>query len=761
MKITNFRFWMLAAGIFLSDQGWTQPEFWTQTEQSSLQEVNRRILPDQFHLLQLDNEAIRVFLFSLGQEPEQARVMMIPNPDGIFEAFSVWETPMMEQGLAGKFPDIRTFSAVKVDDPFVTAKFDYTRYGFHGIVFGNRGTYYLDPVSFKGGSQYQVYYKSDYHPSSKQKTVCHVGDPQMPELFSEEEIVRTGRDGALPPLQRTHGNQKKTYRLALACTGEYAQAVTGSSSPTKAEVLSAMITTMNRVNGIYERELSVHMNLIDNNEDIIFTNPSTDPYMYNFNGYFLMDENQDNLEEIIGLSNFDIGHVFSTGGGGIASLGSVCYNYAKAQGVTGSPEPYGDPYDVDYVAHEMGHQFGANHTFNNCSGNENDPTAFEPGSGSTIMGYAGICGTVNNLQSNSDDYFHSASLNEISAYITGESLGGTGVCGSAGLGSTVITIPAYEAEYYIPTNTAFEVEAPEASWSSAELRYTWEQYNLGQVGRAENLGTTAISAPVFRSYKVADNSRVRSFPHSDSVHQNIYTYKGERTPDVEREVKTRLVVRGMGSDGYGSFNTSSDEITVKYHNTGSPFTVLSPNTSGVTWSTGSTQTVTWDVAGTTGAPINTAQVTIYLSRTGGATYPYILAENVPNTGSATITIPEGMATTEARVKIKGSGNVFYDVSDADFTITGSSTSIQDSEYTHEFKVYPNPVSDRLHIEHLGDSKPVGISVRNILGQRIYHTTANEAATIEAGKWSDGVYILEIQDVKTGETGSYKIIKQSK
>src|SRR5690606_22782836 len=180
--------------------------------------------------------------------------------------------------------------------------------------------------------------------------------------------------------------------------------------PTKLNVLSAMVTTINRVNGIYEKELSVSLELIGDNDTLIYLNGSTDPFDANNNGGALLGQNQTNTNTVIGAANYDIGHIFSTDGGGIAFLGCVCANNQKARGVTGSPSPVGDPFDVDYVAHEMGHQFGANHSFNACSGTESQQNAFEPGSGSTIMAYAGICGPVNNLQANSHDYFHITSL---------------------------------------------------------------------------------------------------------------------------------------------------------------------------------------------------------------------------------------------------------------------------------------------------------------------------------------------------------------
>lgn len=713
------------------------------------------ITPTHFQAFEIDNIQLKHFLFHLGNTPEQAAIIQLPNPAGDMEDFRIWETPMMEAGLAAQFPEIKTFTAVSVSDPTVTAKLDYTAYGFSAMIYGNDESYYIDPINYDGGSQYQVYKKSDLQHKNKQRSSCQVGtDEQMDEILNAGRIVPPTSASGTPQL-RTNGSVRKTYRLALACTGEYAKAVTGSSYPLKFEVLSKMTTTMNRVNGIYERELSVNMVLISNNSDIVYTNPSTDPYIFNNNGYYLLDENQDNVQSVIGSSNYDIGHIFSTGGGGIATVGSVCYNSVKAQGVTGSPAPYGDPFDVDYVAHEMGHQFGANHTFNNCAGNENYSTAFEPGSGSTVMAYAGICGSTNDLQDNSSDYFHPASLDEISEHISYVT------CGTSATGSGTISLPSYTSTYKIPTNTAFELTAPVATWAGgSSLYYAWDQFNNGQIQRDEPLGATATAAPIFRSYKNSTYNRTRSFPNTDSVHSNKYSFKGERTPTVARNVKTRVTVRGISSDGFGSFHTSSSQVTVNYINTGSAFAVTSPNTSSVTWATGTNQTVTWNVAGTSGAPISTASVNIYLSIDGGKTYPITLASGVANTGSATVTVPEETATTKARVKVKGADNVFYDVSNVNFRITGSPSGITDITLNESFDIYPNPAQDIIHIKPITDIKQYEVRIYNILGQ-VMHTGTykNENASIDIAGFANAVYAIEVIDAASGDRGNFKFVKQ--
>lgn len=729
---------------------------WKSISNQNVQDDLRKIKPNNYHLVQINNESLQHILWNLKPNRDNTQIISIPNPNGGYDEFYIWESSIMEDELQSKFSHIRTYSGIKKENPLITAKFDFTEFGFHGIVFEEENTYYIDPLYYFKGNEYQVYYKTEFssekiiHPCLVDGTV-DAEDTRMIEIMPDYE-------GSITPL-RNHGSLRKQYRLALSCTGEYAQAVTGSSSPTKAMVLSAMVTTMNRVNGIYEKEVSVRMVLIANNDNIIYTSPASDPYTANNNGFLLMSQNQSNLSSVIGLSNFDIGHIFSTGGGGIASLASVCVNSQKARGVTGSDAPYGDPYDVDYVAHEMGHQFGANHTFNNCDGNENNSTAYEPGSGSTIMSYAGLCGGSNNLQNNSHDYFHNASLNEISRYISGDSHGGTGTCGVATTGSSNITLPNITATYNIPMNTPFEVTSPTATWSeSSSLTYIWEEHDLGQVGRNENIGATATTAPVFRSYKSTTAGKYRSFPHADSVHRNVYNFRGERFPTVSRTIKTKVIVRGIDGDGYGSFLISPNVVTVNIVNGADAFVVTSPNAGSEIFTTGASELITWNIGGSTTSPINASTVDILLSIDGGKTYPYTLATDVPNTGSANVTIPSGTATTKARIKVKGHENVFYDVSNNDFTIKNSTSSLN-SLNTIDFAIYPNPGENILNIEYDRLHEVNTIIIYNVLGQEVMNLQNSIKSTIDISKLPSGHYTIKIVNDYLNHQGVKSFIKK--
>jgi hypothetical protein len=444
------------------------------------------------------------------------------------------------------------------------------------------------------------------------------------------------------------GTQLRTFRAAVAATAEY----TAFHGGTVALGQAAIVTAMNRVVGVYEREVSVRMTLVANNSLLVYTNASTDPYTNN-NGSTMLSQNVSNVNAVIGSANYDIGHVFSTGGGGVAFLGVVC-TANKAGGVTGQPSPTGDLFWIDYVAHEMGHQFGGNHSFNSsvCSGNRNAATAMEPGSGQTIMAYAGICGS-DNTQNFSDAYFHSISFDEIIAHVNSRTCD---VETATGNGVPVIPV---QSNFAIPTGTPFNLTAVGVTDPNGDaVTYSWEERALGAtaaVGAADN-----GASPIVRS-RNPSTSPTRTVPQLSNLLANTFS-TGERLPTVARtNWPWRLTVRDNRAGGGG---VQTRDINIQVVNTGASFLVTSPNTN-VLWT--GTQTITWNVAGTTAAPINAANVNILLSTNGGNTFPTVLASNVPNTGSAVVTLPN-ITTTVARIRVEAVNNIFFDISNVNFRI---------------------------------------------------------------------------------------------
>jgi hypothetical protein len=625
--------------------------FWNSVNESQIVTIGTRyIVPQAYHTLKLDVNGMKNFLSEVSKEfsiesATKTDFIYLPVPDGSLQKFSILESPIMESALGKKYPEIKTYVGKGIDDPFATVRLDFTPLGFHAMILSPAGDIFIDPYSLGDVGNYISYYRKDYVNENKSFECDLVADE---EKIKEIEYL-TG-DNQLTPT----GPQLRTYRLAVACTGEYA-AVFGGTVPA---ALAAIVTSVNRVVGVYEKEVAIRMVLVANNDTLIFTNAATDPYTNN-NGSTMLGQNITTVNARIGSLYYDIGHVFSTGGGGVAYLGCVC-GFNKAGGVTGSPSPVGDPFDIDYVAHEMGHQFGGNHTFNSTAsscggGNRVASAAYEPGSGSTIMAYAGIC-PPDNLQNNSDAFFHIKSFDEIVAYTNFGSGNGCAVTTNTGNGAPIIIVPT--GGFYIPKSTPFSLTGSATDPNSDALTYLWEEFDLGPAGSP---GSPSGTAPIFRSW-VPTSSPTRYFPRLQNLLNNT-TVIGEILPTYTRVLTFRLVVRDNKSGGGGV-----DYKLIQFNVDGNsgPFLVTSPNTN-VTLQGGSTQTITWNVANTNAAPVNCANVNILLSTDGGQTFPTVLISNTVNDGTEDITIPNTPSTT-ARIKVEAAGNIFFDLSNANFVI---------------------------------------------------------------------------------------------
>ncbi|MEM7348567.1 MAG: reprolysin-like metallopeptidase, partial [Chloroflexota bacterium] len=581
---------------------------WQDVGEAALRtQVNRLIIPDKYRTVAVDLDTLDTILAqaplenSLSTETTEI-TLTIPLPDGGFGRFRLEESPIMDPGLAAKYPELKTYLGIGLDDPTATARFDRTPEGFHGMILSSiNPTIFVDPYSRGDIVHYISYYKDDYT------------TPIGKTFVEEGPVVIDSEPGGIAnqnmSVAASNGTVIRDYRLAMAATGEYTQFHGG----TVAQALSAIVTTINRVNGIFIREVAVRMTLVSNTDNVIYTNGGTDPYT-NSNVLAMLNQNSISLNSIIGSANYDIGHVFGTGGGGVASLRSVC-TFAKARGVTGSSTPIGDPFDVDFVAHEIGHQFGANHTFNAGSAGfcstRNATTAYEPGGGTTIMGYAGICLTQN-VQTNSDDYFHGASFDEMVAFITNGLTGGS--CGTTiSVGNSVPTAEA-GANYIIPRDTPFTLTGTGSDPNGDTLTYQWEEFDLGNTPADEsilpNTDTDGNARPIFRSYSPTTDPS-RTFPALASILSNDYQNNGEDLPNINRTMAFRFTAR----DQRGGVTNDSMSVTVD-QNSG-PFRVTSSG--GATWTVGGNQTITWNVNNTDVAPVNCTNVNILLSDDGGQT----------------------------------------------------------------------------------------------------------------------------------------------
>jgi phosphohistidine phosphatase SixA len=563
--------------------------------------------------------------------------MTLPLPDGSFQRYRISESPVMSPALAAKFPEIRSFRGQGIDDPTASVRLDLSPSGLHAQIISGSGTIIIDP--FGAENQYASFNKRANRATSRPFECLVQGRPNALAVAAAGRAPRSGQ-------------HLRTYRLALACTGEY----TARFGGTTAGALAAINTTVNRVTGIYEREASIRLMLVDNNDEIIFTNAQADPFD-NHNPNVLIDQSQSVIDRLIGNANYDIGHTVCTGDGGLAGLGVVCRAGQKARGITGRPDPFGDPFDVDYVAHEMGHQFDGDHTFNgsfgSCGGgNRNGSTAFEPGSGSTIQAYAGICG-ADNLQANSDPYFHSISLDQIIAYTT---TGGGNVPTPVPSGNG---IPAVDGgpDINVPMKTPFKLTATGTDPDGDALLYCWEERDLGPVAALGQRDDGRI--PLFRSFSPATGS-VRTFPQWSDILNHSET-PGEQLATQARRMNFRVTVR----DGRGGI--SGDDVSVQIVASAGPFQVTSPASASLP---SNLLQVTWDVANTDRSPVNSHFVHIILSTDGGNSFSFPLASTTPNDGTELVVLPN-TAGPSLRTMVESADNSFFAVSPTNFQIQPS------------------------------------------------------------------------------------------
>jgi chitodextrinase len=564
----------------------------------------------------------------------------------------------MDPVLAANFPEIKSYVGQGIDVPGSVIYFSISPLGVQTMtLYPDRSATLIEPYT-TDASLYAVYKKQDKAAALNTFECSVLGNVNV-GLQPVVSVARPNADDAF----------MRTFRLALSVTGEYTTYFGG----TKALALAAMNNTMTRVNGVFEMDFGVHMNLIANNDVLIYTNAATDPYSAATAGAAgaWNAELQNNLTNTIGNAAYDIGHLFgaSGGGGNAGCIACVCINDTasttdtnKGSGFTSPADaiPSGDNFDIDYVAHEMGHQFGANHTFTHS--NEGTGVQMEPGSGSTIMGYAGI--TALDVQPHSDPYFHAISVQQVTNYIK------TTTCQTNTATGNAIPTANAGLDYTIPKSTPFMLTGVGTDTNTADvLTYDWEQMDSQTTSAAPS--ATKTTGVDFRSYNPS-TSPIRYFPKMSSVLTGATTTAGteltvEALPSVARTFNFRVTVRDNHVNGPAN---NSDDMIVTVNGTAGPFSVTAPNTA-VTYAAGTSQTITWLVAGTTANGVNCANVDILLSADGGTTWSTILAAT-PNDGTESITIPNAPSTT-CRIMVKGTNHIFFDVSNTNFTITGVDT----------------------------------------------------------------------------------------
>ncbi len=730
MRTKTFTLSFLLLAVF----SFGQQNYWAKLNRNTTDEPRSRwTTPKVFSLYQLDSDQLKTDLKKAPQRfsGNESLVIKFPDGDGNIRDYIIQEASVMEPSLQAKFPDMRSYTGWEKGNSSNTIRFSVTpQDGISVMYFDGWDVSYLDSYT-KNNSSFMLYKRKDL-PKNDRLFECHVED-----AFNQKNISDSSADQKAPLVA---DGQFRTYRLALAATGEYTAFHGGSV----AGAMSAMVVSMTRINGIYEKTISSTMVMVANNNLLVFTNGTTDPYT-NDDGSAMLSENQNTVDAVIGSSNYDIGHVFSTGGGGVAYLGSICTD-DKAGGVTGSGAPVGDPFDIDYVAHEIGHQFGGNHTFRantgSCSGNANGSTAFEPGSGTTIMAYAGICGSNNNVQNNSDPYFHAANVAEMYTVIRRSS-----DCSVKTSNNNLVPTANAGADYIIPKGTAFALTGIGTDPNNDPVTYLWEQYN-NQSNTQPPVSNAALG-PVYRSV-LPGTSAVRYFPNMNSVLANNLFPKWEVTPNVARTLNFSLLINDNKATGNQSAN---DAMIVNVTNDG-PFTVTS-QTANTAYNAATPINVTWNVSGTNSGTINTQNVTVLLSKDNGLTFTTVLASSVPNNGSATVNLPnENIAS--ARIMVKALGNIYFAMNTSFFSVT-SFLSASDADKSI-FSIFPNPVKDEINIRLKNQSDSGKYSIYELSGKLIRSGEIKGDTKIRTDAFQTGNYIITLQ-LENGKIYNEKLIIQ--
>lgn len=736
-KITNLLLIMIALPTLAFAQN---RNFWTQTEASNISQEDIRqstTIIEKFETYNLNlssfkNEILQAPLRFKGVNSTVDLVLPIGNE--AFQKFKIYKAQTMSDELAAKFPAISSYVGISKDKKN-TVRLTLTSQGLFGSISTENGPLYINPYTLSG-NQYQVFFRKNTENSSD--FYCLSTD----EMSSEKSNENTSN------LADVDESILRRYRLAVATTGEYSQyhvnltGNNGSSDAIKKQVvMDAIVAVVDRVNEIYEQDLASTFILVDNNDTVVYLDGSTDPFNNN-NSQVLINQSQQVINGLIGNANYDIGHTFSTGGGGLAQLASVCSNTGKARGITGLPTPIGDPYAIDFVAHEIGHQFGSPHTFNgdegNCSGgNRSNATAVEPGSGTTIMAYAGIC-SPENVQNASDPYFHAESINVIYNNLS-FSTGGN-CAEEININNTAPQVNSLP-DYTIPYGTAFELTATATDVDGDDLTYCWEQMDT-EITPAPPT-PDATQGPVFRSF-LPVSSPTRSFPKANSVLQGNLAPTWEVISDGPRDYEFAVTVRDNNVLGGQS---SREDLNVTVANTG-PFVVTSQNTPGLSYDQNEPITVTWDVAGTNSNGINTSNVDIYLSYNAGISFE-LVGIGHENSGSSTFQLPIGTSSSICRIKVKGRGNVFYAVNSELFQITNQ-LAADTNELSQLYSVYPNPNNGNFTINfNEASGADYSAKVYDLRGRLISNTmiSTSESLTknIDLNQPQSGIYILKVSN----------------
>jgi len=656
MKIKLLKPMLVLLVLIVTHSGFSQDSeksFWSSVTKSNFEQSSKaKTYPEKAQTYLLDVNKIKEALVNSPQRSEvlaknSSVIIQFPNSEGVFESFRIVEASTMAPELQAQFPGIRSYAGQGIDDPTALLRFSISsETGLSSMIKSSKNiTSFIEPYSLENNI-YVVYNRIG---SIKPQFSCETEATFSKSVYQKYNDTNVSKDADTGELS--------TFRLALSCTGEYGAGVGGG---TEAGVMAQFNTTMTRVNAVFENDFALTTVMIANTNNVIYLDPNTDPYTGNLNA-----ELQANLTAVIGEANYDIGHIFSQAGnnGNAGCIGCVCVDGQKGSAFTQSTNPVGDDFDIDFVAHEMGHQLGANHTHSH-GGSEGTGVQVEPGSGTTIMGYAGITGPTD-VEAHSDDNFSYSNIIQVTNNIVGKCQVLTNFANQAPTANA-------GADYTIPVGTAFKLTGVGNDADAGDvLSFDWEQADNAtgaDFGAYPNGDRT--TGPAFRCYSPTTNP-VRYLPRRDYVYAgnlirtNTSPGQGGQWESLANNPRNYNFAFTVRDNVVSAGQNDIDQMLVTVVDQGGVFAVTSQATA-TNWFAGTNQNITWDVAGTTGGTINTANVNILMTTDNGATFTTLLA-NTPNDGSEGITAPI-VATATARIVVESVGNIFYAVNSANITI---------------------------------------------------------------------------------------------
>ncbi len=724
------RFLLFFTCFLLSINTDAQNQLWTPISENLLSKKKSTELQD-FSLFSLDKP---LFLSSMEGETSSARqfTLQLPIPFGERKMthLTLTNAPIIAEGLTNKYPAIQTFKVVETANSLMQGRISWVNGTLYGHLIQDEQSFFIENVQIEGYEDAYLFYK-EVDLKTSENTTLACGNNLLEKFKKDQPIFNQTATDSL------FDTNLKVFRLAITAT----EGFTNASGGTIETALAAIVRALTSLNVIYEKDTGIRFVLHEDNNQLIFTDSMPSPYSDSEDAFGLWWENAFLLDSLLGNENYDLGHVFAaecTGGvSGLAALASVCSTKNKARAASCVfNENLGTFRTTLY--HEIGHQLGANHTWSNCGvfvneGQRSAATAVEPGSGSTIMSYGGVCGPFD-IVATAQDNLHGISIQEIKSALLSDSIGCYQLIPTE---NTSPTISVIESGFTIPIATPFELNAIVTDIDNTTLTYSWEQFDTGAVSQ---IGFPIENAPSFRAYSPVRESE-RIFPRVNDIILNKSS-DVEVLPDTTRMLTFGVTVRDNDERG-GS--TAFSEVMFFASAEAGPFTVLQPDSANIEYAPTDSISILWDVGNTDVAPVNCALVDVYLSFDNGKEFNHLLAEAIPNNGETRVVLPD-TTTTRARIKIKCSDNIFFDMSNNRFKITAPIISSTQQLYTAPIQLFPNPTRNKLMVlfpEILNEE--IDLMIFDALGQIVQqeHVNANTANfSISMDGLPMGVYYLK-------------------